>query len=1093
MGVFFSVIKEPFVYVEEEIEGTPKQNIENSVPQMNINFIVQRHAISCANVMSKGLQVKKTGAIGSYNVADNSDISLAGVEQCFQVSDFFSRSKTLGEDYIEGQNLGNIPNKVGMMQEGGGEPITIFCCSELLRTQETCLVSFHKELEQYFASGNKIIVLPWLNESVLLSTSLKVNKTNYPSMYEETKSRWSNFIQTLGGSVGQLSADFGKQVVLPDVLQRGNWEDNFYLSPIIYKSKPTFSLSNYEPFTNKWKNMKIQTTMKGVHVIPSTQQFLQELPKILANYVTQFYPKEKAPYNINLVLVSHHRSGDNLLRTLVPSSATSLDKTQLLNCEVVKLPPYNLEDKKFTNNVDFDKSRLFPIGLNKKIAKTLEKKTVKGKVQHYPFYVFYVANVGMFISLLDLIKQKLRVELSEQMEGGDDVKLSISQPVVKYLQMDVGEYKKYLEVLQKYYRGLLFYYSDHTNRNILANSTNNLQPESYVGYNVLLQKVAEEIGKINLPANEQKTIAQYLEINTSEKLDDLRNFLFTFCSEKLAIGIKKDTIAVVKQVQKSVTQYRINFIFQRHAISCANLLIKGFADTTPVIGKIKTQFATKKNAANANIAKVGVMQCLQVADFLNAYKAKGFDYINGKSVGINATNNGNNSSMPVTIFCCSELIRTHETMYVSFNQYMQQYLDGKGKVIVLPWLNEKGFSASINADNFPDSYVDTKKKWTAFIQQFKQQNNNQQFQKDLGRGNPIGLNLETDWEKIFYISPEIYDKNAAITKFSNQQQPNYFDSKNLLAGINKTDKKQLFDYLGKVLDRYFTDMGIEKNTKVNLVMVSHHKTAEKIITMVCPEMQQSFDKQQLTNCEVIKLPQYSLMNRKLVKNVTDASNYRLFPVGFYENVVKHKINVNGLLTYPYYLFYMSQLGLFLSAMDITTQKNYGTTSQSASMTTNTNPQIVKKKSPFIGFLKMGVPDYMTRCGVYQEILQIYVKNGMNNFYNYGVLLKNVGNMAQIKKFENAYNNYKGVLPKNNNNKPTNEGIYILEKKNKKLPTPINDIKALDISGYIDYIYKGKINLDQIAHNYLFEFCGGLVIKGNGTNKVKPLLQKKLIP
>ena len=43
---------------------------------------------------------------------------------------------------------------------------------------------------------------------------------------------------------------------------------------------------------------------------------------------------------------------------------------------------------------------------------------------------------------------------------------------------------------------------------------------------------------------------------------------------------------------------------------------------------------------------------------------------------------------PLLIFCCSELTRTHQTLFLSWLKYLKDYKENNGKIIVLPWLNE---------------------------------------------------------------------------------------------------------------------------------------------------------------------------------------------------------------------------------------------------------------------------------------------------------------------------------------------------------------------------------------------------------------------
>ena len=74
-----------------------------------------------------------------------------------------------------------------------------------------------------------------------------------------------------------------------------------------------------------------------------------------------------------------------------------------------------------------------------------------------------------------------------------------------------------------------------------------------------------------------------------------------------------------------------------------------------------------------------------------------------------------NGKKPLLIFCCSELTRTHQTLFVSWLKYLKDYKANKGKIIVLPWLNEvavmKVFGKVFNKDNYPLSLQKEKDIW----------------------------------------------------------------------------------------------------------------------------------------------------------------------------------------------------------------------------------------------------------------------------------------------------------------------------------------------------------------------------------------------
>ena len=113
---------------------------------------------------------------------------------------------------------------------------------------------------------------------------------------------------------------------------------------------------------------------------------------------------------------------------------------------------------------------------------------------------------------------------------------------------------------------------------------------------------------------------------------------------------KKNNSEIYKKIK--------NIYFQRHALSCSNTISKVFN---------KTNKEKKKFAENSHISYAGVQQCLQVSDYFTK------NPINKK---------------PLLIFCCSELIRTHQTLFLSWIRYLENYKKNNGKIIIIPWLNE---------------------------------------------------------------------------------------------------------------------------------------------------------------------------------------------------------------------------------------------------------------------------------------------------------------------------------------------------------------------------------------------------------------------
>ncbi len=161
-------------------ESQLTQNNKNeifSILNKNITFILQRHATSCANIINKGFKTGSTSYLTFgktqlvAEIAPDSMLSSIGVDECNQVHDYLTNQGT------ELTNLDGFDY--------------LFCCSELIRTQQTMFLSY---FELIHSRGIKIMVLPWLNEEHAIGG---MNKDNLTISLDETKRRWEKFIQSL--------------------------------------------------------------------------------------------------------------------------------------------------------------------------------------------------------------------------------------------------------------------------------------------------------------------------------------------------------------------------------------------------------------------------------------------------------------------------------------------------------------------------------------------------------------------------------------------------------------------------------------------------------------------------------------------------------------------------------------------------------------------------------------------------------------------------------------------------------------------------------------------------------------------------------
>ena len=369
-------------------------------------------------------------------------------------------------------------------------------------------------------------------------------------------------------------------------------------------------------------------------------------------------------------------------------------------------------------------------------------------------------------------------------------------------------------------------------------------------------------------------------------------------------------------------------IHQRHATTCANVLNKGF-DAKGSIGEL---------APNTSLTAIGIQQCMQVSDFLLYCKSRNIDYITSQeyqtidalkpknrisnAIKLNANSNQiqknrNNSKVeliqkkelrPMLIFCCSELLRTQQTLFITYFDIIKDYLKNRRKIIVLFWLNEQHFSKMTNADNFVVSLAHTKQQWRYFIKRIKNLEFDKDFMENIGR--EVGqanleefskkLNLEEklqtstafskkainyeEWEDIFYVSPHIYlirdPKEILLENFSFDNRRFSSGKSKFLVGKKMWDPKEMYRELPAILSQYLldstiithdSDYGVDfyeerigPDVKMNIVFVSHHSSGENTIKYATNETSVAIfkEKQQLMNCELVILPKGGILGKK---------------------------------------------------------------------------------------------------------------------------------------------------------------------------------------------------------------------------------------
>lgn len=265
---------------------------------------------------------------------------------------------------------------------------------------------------------------------------------------------------------------------------------------------------------------------------------------------------------------------------------------------------------------------------------------------------------------------------------------------------------------------------------------------------------------------------------------------------------------------------------------------------------------------------------------------------------------------PMLIFCCSELLRTQQTLFITYFDIIKDYLKNRRKIIVLFWLNEKHFSKMTNADNFVVSLAHTKQQWKYFIKRIKNLEFDKDFIENIGReiGHPElvkfskKLNLEEalhmsntfsgtpinyeEWEDIFYVSHHIYPIRDIDTKkrlpdnFSFDNRRFSSGKSNYFVGKKMWDPKEMYRELPEILSKYISDStiithdsdyGVDfyeerigPDVKMNIVFVSHHSSGENTIKYATNEASVAIfkEKQQLMNCELVILPKGGILGIK---------------------------------------------------------------------------------------------------------------------------------------------------------------------------------------------------------------------------------------
>ena len=521
-----------------------------------------------------------------------------------------------------------------------------------------------------------------------------------------------------------------------------------------------------------------------------------------------------------------------------------------------------------------------------------------------------------------------------------------------------------------------------------------------------------------------------------------------------------------------------NIYFQRHAVSCANTIEKVFE---------KGQMEKTKHAANSGISYVGVQQCLQVCDYFGNFR------IDEQS---------QNGKKPLIIFCCSELTRTHQTIFLSWLKYLKDYKANNGKIIVLPWLNEVslpgtskfGITIAINKDNFPASIEKTRIAWGKFIENLK--TNIERIKADTLNKENQDFKLLPDiesigeceeWDKLFYLSPIIFKKDGDPFSNSGKKTPikRIWEHKRRVGDMN-----QFIGLFNKILAEYIKKHGINLENDYNgiqLVLVAHHNSAEHLIKFLMPSTEEQFNEQQLVNCEVVRLPGACL------KNPGEASSNllmeRIFPLKqkldiqinrqiLEKNEQKLYRRERKIFVNPLFILYMSELNLFLSVNNIVKTRLKARFVEGLGIKKEddyvSNKRIQVEKPLFRFLLTLTLEEYLKElenAKKYIEELKQKYEGKQPTFYNYTAMIQKID---EKMKFLSNY-----FLKKGNNKrerqyqkeKSVQEYIENTTKNSQNIINKSVQEHTENKNKNSQNITMKKTEIYAALKKYLFEFCG----------------------
>jgi hypothetical protein len=577
MGIFLSKTIEELGDIQQERAAIPLQSMDlmSEFPKVDTYYRLRmsfvRHALSCANMYIKSLGYGK-GVIGSskgstYGV--NADLCLIGAQQSRQLGTFIH--EILHPSIMSTNTIKETP---------------ILVVSELLRTQETMLISCLDILTPYLKSGKRVIVCPYLNEEQSIIPDIDFfemkDRDNVPSSLPETIKRFQNFVLALfaDNNVYNLKRDpiqypylFNEQGTLHEncwerifdteiFYGTGNKKKPFPFDPESTTMKKSTNLSNvYIQTKYKLPGKKLydpKQLMQTIHIMTWTFMKRYGSPEEKTQFVKQIQQpngKEDTLY-LRYLFFGHHHTIQSIINQLLPDVKPFFKQYQILNAEYIdvnyrtsnksipiefKINPQNKFVQK-TLLMDalpstiFQNIRRFPIRIlmNEK-GKITGSKPVGSRPILNPLIKSQsntLANVREYPYIVYLPRSGLFIDqtkytAAKMIIDGNPTKLS--KPILRFLKMSISEYLKELSSYEHTLNGIT------TKIKMTSNHTKNIDTIDFKQWLMNLKQLKSSIQSYQ-EKYPKKTVLNYLSEQTKNQRKNMVEELLKDMVDLCALG-----------------------------------------------------------------------------------------------------------------------------------------------------------------------------------------------------------------------------------------------------------------------------------------------------------------------------------------------------------------------------------------------------------------------------------------------------------------------------------------------------------------------------------------------------------------------------